>query len=68
MNIATNPCYKCEDRFVKDGHRCHETCEKYIEWRAKYDAEKQKIRDIKGYEKRQTITQQRFYVKKGDKE
>lgn len=27
------PCLDCSDRFVKDGHTCHETCEKYLKFR-----------------------------------
>lgn len=35
-NILPNtngPCRNCPDRFYKDGHTCHETCEKYKKFR-----------------------------------
>lgn len=36
------PCYKCDERCVwydDDGkaHRCHETCERYAEYRVRVD-------------------------------
>ena len=35
-NILPNtnaPCRNCPNRFYKDGHTCHETCEKYKKYR-----------------------------------
>lgn len=35
--VSKCPCKGCEDRFVKDGHRCHSTCERYIKWKGEVD-------------------------------
>lgn len=39
--IEIVPCKICEDRKVG----CHADCERYIEWRKAFDAEKQALRD-----------------------
>lgn len=41
--MRLSPCKGCEDRFVG----CHDTCEKYQEWRHEKDAENRKIRVAK---------------------
>lgn len=33
-------CYNCPDRWVADGRRCHDTCEKYIQAKAEHDRER----------------------------
>lgn len=30
-------CYGCPDRWVKDGHRCHESCKEYLERTRKHE-------------------------------
>ena len=35
--ISKCPCNGCNDRWVKDGHRCHSTCKRYSKWRKEHD-------------------------------
>lgn len=32
-----SPCYKCPDRKIVDGHRCHSFCEKWAQSKAAHD-------------------------------
>ncbi len=42
--MAIKCCYKCPDRWVKDGTTCHSTCERYISEKAIHDAQREKER------------------------
>ena len=48
MSNLKNPCKGCEDRFVG----CHQRCEKYISWKAKYDERTAQIRKQKEIDSR----------------
>lgn len=40
-------CKGCPDRWVRDGKRCHDTCEKHLARTAKREAEKAAIREAR---------------------
>lgn len=42
--MAIKCCYKCPDRWVKDGKTCHSTCERYINEKAQYEEDKKSIK------------------------
>lgn len=46
--MRQSPCYKCQDRYVG----CHAKCERYIEWSAAREAERERIHKIKENDKR----------------
>lgn len=42
--MAIKCCYKCPDRWVKDGKTCHSTCERYAREKAQWEIEKEQIK------------------------
>lgn len=40
-------CYKCTDRWVKDGKTCHSTCDKYLKQKKKSEEENAALRERK---------------------
>lgn len=51
-------CHNCPDRWVADGRRCHDTCEKYIQAKAENDRER--VEKQSAYLKAKDIDQVKF--------
>ena len=34
------PCGGCEDRWLTDGGRCHDSCERFLQWKTAREANK----------------------------
>lgn len=51
-------CYQCPDRWVANGRRCHDTCEKCIKAKAEHDRERVEKQDA--YLKEKDINELKF--------
>lgn len=67
MPPANAPCLNCKDRFVKDGHTCHESCEKYLAFREARAQLNKEITEAAIKEKTVEIVQKRGYQKRQGK-
>lgn len=45
--MSEDSCKGCTKRWVKDGKRCHDTCEEHLARTAKREAEKAAIREAR---------------------